>query len=698
MKLNDLSTTQLVQRAAGEGLCWRVGPFIVRLRTPLPDIVENIAFLYAGFPVLDGADYADHEVVVLPRGMTGKRVSIIADGRAIYPSEPRTIAVPLLEWTLNLCVFHQPSTNLILHAAVVERGGCALIMPAVPGSGKSTFCAALAHRGWRLLSDEVAILRRTDGRVVPATRPIGLKNASIDVIQQFAPEAVLGPGWPGTAKGTVAHCLPSEESIRRAGEAAQPRWLMFPAYRHGAETELTPISKPRALVHAAADSFNYSVLGTEGFTALSRLVDACDCYELTYGDLEDAVAVVGQWTQLDDSAQPEADSAESSLPAETPPSATRVSQESPAKIGAAPTRIRELLLGALRHPEDLEQLSPAEWDVLLRAARVTSLLSSLAVRVAELELLEKIPDGPRPHLEAARTVAIQHERIALWEVKRVERALMEMETPVVFLKGAAYLLAGCRFSRGRVITDVDILLPRQNLAVAESQFRDWGWIADEESPLDEQYYREWLHELPPLTHFRRGTSLDVHHTILPRTDRLEVRPELLFDEAVPYEEGNDQFLVLCPADMFLHAATHLFRNGDFSKGLRDLADLRGMLQEFATTEHFWRQLVTRAEQLDLAGPCYYALRYTARYFDCQIPDDVKQATRAWKPVWPPLMVMDRLVEAAVIPRYLDRIDHRRERAIGILARLYLPRFRVAASPSFWKKRMPQWFGPRKPQT
>jgi hypothetical protein len=236
------------------------------------------------------------------------------------------------------------------------------------------------------------------------------------------------------------------------------------------------------------------------------------------------------------------------------------------------------------------------------------------------------------------------------------------------------------------------------LAAAETQLRQWGWTADERSPLDEQYYREWLHELPPLTHCRRGTSLDVHHTILPRTDRLNVRPELLFDEAVPYEDGNDQFLVLCPADMFLHATTHLFRNGDFSKGLRDLADLRGMLAEFSTTEVFWRRLITRAQDLDLTGPGYYALRYTARYFDCHIPGDVEQATRSWKPSWPPLMVMDHLVDAAVIPRYLDCIDRRRNRAIGILARLYLPRLRVAASPSFWKKRLPGLFGPRKPKT
>ncbi len=693
MKLSDLSKTQLIEQAAGTGLCWHVGPFVVRVRSLLADVVEQIAFLYADFPLADGEGYADHEVSVRARGYRAKRVSIIADGRVIYPSEPREIAVPLLEWTLNLCVFHQPSTNLILHAAVVERDGFALIMPALPGSGKSTFCAALAHRGWRLLSDEVAILRKADGRVLPATRPIGLKDRSIDVIKQFAPDAVLGPSWPGTPKGTVAHCLPSTDSVRRAQETAQPRWLIFPAFHEGAETQLTTISKPRALVHAAADSFNYSVLGTAGFEALSRLIEACDCYELSYGNLEDAVKQIGEQTCVEQAdATPECDD-------EKPASSTvdrsiTGTRSSPAAIADSAPQMRELILRVLNNPAQMEDLNLVQWDVLLRVARTTSLISSLAMFIDDLGLWSEIPAEVLPHLEAARVVAVQHERSALWEVNRIQRALSAMETPVIFLKGAAYLLVGCQFSRGRLITDVDILLPHHQLAEAERQLRSWGWIKDEENPLDERYYREWLHELPPLVHRNRGTMLDVHHTILPRTDRLNVRPELLFDDAVPFEEGNEQFLVLSPADMLLHAATHLFRNGDFAKGLRDLSDLRGMLIEFSTTEIFWEQLLKRAVDLDFTGPCYYTLRYVARYFECDIPKWVTETARAWKPFWPPVGIMDRLVENALFPHTLDGIDRRRDRAVAIIARLYIPRFRVAASPSFWIKRFPGIFGPR----
>ena len=41
----------------------------------------------------------------------------------------------------------------------------------------------------------------------------------------------------------------------------------------------------------AQNAFNYSLLGEAGFGALARLVDGCDCYRFSYGDLEEAVAL-----------------------------------------------------------------------------------------------------------------------------------------------------------------------------------------------------------------------------------------------------------------------------------------------------------------------------------------------------------------------------------------------------------------------
>src|SRR3546814_17950409 len=45
----------------------------------------------------------------------------------------------------------------------------------------------------------------------------------------------------------------------------------------------------------------------------------------------------------------------------------------------------------------------------------------------------------------------------------------------------------------------------------------WEWVKPD--PYDDQYYRRWMHEVPPLTHKERDRMIDVHHTILPLTAR-----------------------------------------------------------------------------------------------------------------------------------------------------------------------------------
>ena len=115
---------------------------------------------------------------------------------------PAEQAFPLLEWGLNWCVATQCHQYLILHAAVLERGGRALIMPAPPGSGKSTLCAALVARGWRLFSDELALIEIGGGQIVPLPRPISLKNESIDrIISGFWPEGGDERGRARDAEG-----------------------------------------------------------------------------------------------------------------------------------------------------------------------------------------------------------------------------------------------------------------------------------------------------------------------------------------------------------------------------------------------------------------------------------------------------------------------------------------------------------------
>ncbi len=306
--------------------------------------------------------------------------------------------------------------------------------------------------------------------------------------------------------------------------------------------------------------------------------------------------------------------------------------------------VPSLLVEVLRRPPLAAGLSLPDWDLLVRLARRAELLAHLHAVLEAQGLLQEVPAAPLVHLESARVYARAQQRVVRWEAHCIRRALEPLGIPVVFLKGAAYLLAGLSNSRGRLFSDVDILVPRARLEEAERALLRHGWMSTHLNAYDQRYYRTWMHELPPLRHIRRRTVLDVHHNILPDTARLHPDPVRLLAGAMATDGGA---LVLSPEDMVLHSATHLFHDGELERGLRDLVDLDVLLRHFGKDASFWAGLLKRAGELDLARPLHYALAHAVRMFQTPVPGPVLEEAAGASPPLPLAALMQTLFERAL---------------------------------------------------
>jgi Uncharacterised nucleotidyltransferase len=312
----------------------------------------------------------------------------------------------------------------------------------------------------------------------------------------------------------------------------------------------------------------------------------------------------------------------------------------------------ELLLSVLVRPARMAELTEAQWDDVLPLARASHLLGRLAAEAQAHGLADRLPGGVRAQFGAATALAAHHERTLRWELNRLERALMHLRTPILLLKGAAYVAAGLPAARGRLVSDTDIMVPREALNGAEAALEKAGWRPVKLDPYDQRYYRTWMHELPPLVHPERGTVVDLHHTILPPTSRLKPAPAKLWSAAQPLGAGPLQ--VLAPPDMVLHSAAHLFHDGDLRLSLRNLVDIADLLGQFDRSERdFWPDLVSRAADLSLGRPLFYALRYCRRLLRVPIPKATSGAAARYAPPLPIIEAMDRLVPRALLPGSLD---------------------------------------------
>lgn len=280
----------------------------------------------------------------------------------------------------------------------------------------------------------------------------------------------------------------------------------------------------------------------------------------------------------------------------------------------------DLLIEYLKLNNKEYPLTSSEWELLLRQARSAGVLPRLAFFRRKFSLFDP-PAYFVNHLDSAEIFWQSQKRIVNWELYNLIKVFELLTIPLILLKGTAYSASGLNAGLGRVFSDIDILVPKHQLKQVKDALKWHGWLPEPLDDYDQQYYEQWMHELPPLRHIQRGTSLDIHHNILPNTCALRPNAELLLESAV--KVSNTNYWVLCPEDLILHSASHLFWNGEFENGLRDLSDIDLLLREFSDTDvRFWQKLVERANVLDLGKPLFYALRYTTKLLGTPVPANV----------------------------------------------------------------------------
>jgi len=308
---------------------------------------------------------------------------------------------------------------------------------------------------------------------------------------------------------------------------------------------------------------------------------------------------------------------------------------------------KNMLVEMLRDVQQASSLTMHQWDLLLRQARESGLLSRLSYQFQQNHY-EHVPEQLMWHFESAITYAERQRQVVEWEVRCISEAMASLDVPIVLLKGAAYVMAVLPSARGRIFSDIDLLVPKQQINAVEKSLFGAGWVTTHLNAYDQRYYRQWMHEIPPMQHHQRRSVLDVHHNILPVTARANPDASLLLSEIKRIDE-NKNLYVLSPCDMIIHSATHLFFDGEFEHGLRDLLDMHDLITYFAGEVGFWQQLVERAEALTLLRPLYYALMHVQRLYHTEIPANVFIMLGKGKPRALTGLFMNRMFELALRP-------------------------------------------------
>ena len=182
---------------------------------------------------------------------------------------------------------------LDIHAGVIGDGSSCILLPAAPGSGKSTLTASLVHAGFQYFSDEVALLEEGSFNVFPVPLAICVKSTGIDALaEKFPILRTLEVHQRGDGK-QVTYMPPSAGWLPTNNNALPVAALVFPRYSPGASTSFVPLSKCDALKRLLGECKVVSTpLDVAKVGALVEWISRTPCHSLGYGSTDDAISAV----------------------------------------------------------------------------------------------------------------------------------------------------------------------------------------------------------------------------------------------------------------------------------------------------------------------------------------------------------------------------------------------------------------------
>lgn len=278
---------------------------------------------------------------------------------------------------------------------------------------------------------------------------------------------------------------------------------------------------------------------------------------------------------------------------------------------------KSLLIRFFQNPTSfIEHASPWQWSTLVHNARLQGLLGQCYELAKPWQT--EIPPAVFRHFESGARFALKQHQSLVQELFALETVFKELDVQVVLLKGAAYRLLGLSMARGRLFSDIDLLVTHSNLAAVVAQLQQAGFLERPLSDYDRHYYLAWSHQHPPLRHFIRATELDVHHSVFFAKGRYRYPTEQLMAQASRID--NSVFAVPCLDDLFFHACLHLFGQEELHRIDKDLIELWLL----------WKELPKPQELLEHAGFRTYpqllalALLSMTRLFQQALPIPLQQ--------------------------------------------------------------------------
>ena len=287
----------------------------------------------------------------------------------------------------------------------------------------------------------------------------------------------------------------------------------------------------------------------------------------------------------------------------------------------------QLLLAFSRINPDIDEINnllayPLDWHFIQERASLHGLVPLIYHHLRRLHM-EVIPSWIIESFRQGYYENLARNLTLFQELNKILKALNDHGIEVIVLKGAALLETIYRNPALRPLSDLDILVKRQDLSRAERCLLDLGY-----SITGIEFSRWGAERFGGERLYVKGTDLpiyvDMHwyitNYVWMYNDRRQAEANRIWSRAQIVKIAGINALSLSIEDLILHTSIHLaIQHFKFRLiWLRDIGEIIRHYQERID----WKKIVTISRQLGIERAMYYTLKYTQELLKVRVPEKV----------------------------------------------------------------------------
>ncbi len=220
--------------------------------------------------------------------MNGRTYEIKRNGEVCHSSDDISVSVFNLLWLIHRDALGGITDRIRIHAGCGEWEGRRFVVVGDKGVGKTTLMVRLLYSGFRMISDELILVR--DGKALPFPRRFHIKQESTKLLT-FMSGLIDTLPFNWTSYGHKMYSFtPQDAGYGWKIDEGDVGAVIYLEPNHGGKSYIEECSKYRMVEKVMPMSFLSETADHMKIGGICSLVDNADCFVLHVGDLEGAVS------------------------------------------------------------------------------------------------------------------------------------------------------------------------------------------------------------------------------------------------------------------------------------------------------------------------------------------------------------------------------------------------------------------------